>query len=425
MIEDALKSTRTLHRLIMTVSLVTLVFASSLYLPSEKVTQREAIDALLNVDFLAYDQFVADQVEVFKQENLLPIGTSLNEEIDAGGYLVFNLHHLGEAFFEPLHVGKLLTDEVALAEISNTTLAALDALNGLDLASDVQVLVPRTDKLIPEIRTFLRENHEAGKRIDTIRVGIDDVPLVAESFLPGTETTAGLYFELVDAVRIGGVPVFSANFTADIATLPGTSFIQWLKDNSDMKDIISIQDNQVIFAPNLGSAPSGFREEKLGLLHQNLTEDIASSGPEKQSATILGTKVPGLLIVIASPLTLLVLSYYFTNHTGHLVHLVGTDNHAFKNFAWMPLAIRTQIPPLSLQKLTYGYRISGWILETIASAIILPVLSLGVLYWKLSQFGNVTVLSIFVISAASAGIGWLGILSVRNIGMVRLNRATS
>jgi len=58
MIEDALKSTRTLHRLIMTVSLVTIVFALSINLPEDKAAQKQIIDDLVAIDFTDYNAFV-------------------------------------------------------------------------------------------------------------------------------------------------------------------------------------------------------------------------------------------------------------------------------------------------------------------------------------------------------------------------------
>ena len=151
----------------------------------------------------------------------------------------------------------------------------------------------------------------------------------------------------------------------------------------------------------------------------DLTEEIASAGPEKQSATILGTQVPGLLIVVASPLTLLVLSYYFANHTGHLVRLVKADREEFRGFAWMPLSIQYNIPFLPRGKLKDGFKIPAWALETVISAVILPLASLAALYAQLTQFGGIGLWPSLVISTAVAGIALLGIRTVRNINTIR------
>ena len=144
----------------------------------------------------------------------------------------------------------------------------LDALSGLGLSSDVQIVVPRVSELIGEIEAFLNENPGAGKRLETIRLGINEYEFNAESFLPGPETFAGLYFELVDAVRTGGAPTFDASFVADVVVLPETSFIDWLAAHDELSGIVAIDGDKIGFLPGLGQVPAGFREEKLGLLHR-------------------------------------------------------------------------------------------------------------------------------------------------------------
>ena len=63
MVEDALKSTRTLHQLIMTVSLVTLVFALSVSLPEDKINATHHADGgpiliMLDQESLGQSTFV-------------------------------------------------------------------------------------------------------------------------------------------------------------------------------------------------------------------------------------------------------------------------------------------------------------------------------------------------------------------------------
>lgn len=72
MIEDALKSTRNLHRLIIGVSLAVLVFSLSVYLPDEKIRQKSAIDALLDIDFLAYEIWLQDKLEAEIKKQVIP-----------------------------------------------------------------------------------------------------------------------------------------------------------------------------------------------------------------------------------------------------------------------------------------------------------------------------------------------------------------
>lgn len=418
LIEDSLKSTRTLHRLIITVSLVTLVFAFSLDRPEEKVAQKDAIEALLKSDFRAYETFVAEKVEDFRQRSLAPLGQQLTARLEASGHLVFNLDDLGDAFGEPIHVGRILTHELAFANMEATNLTALKALNAFSLSQDIQVLVPEMPGVAEEIVDFLDSHQTTGKRIAGIRMSIEDFSFGSETFLPGATTTAGLYFELVDAVRIGGAPVFSADFPVAIQTLPDTSFIHWLSGNERLLKTVSLKEGQITFLPELENLPTGFTEEKLALLFKRLSDEIAESGPEEQSATILGTKVPGLLVVIASPLTLLVLGYYFANHTKHLTRFSLSDPEAFRGFAWMPLAMQDEPKSATVGSLEVS-KPAWWAVETVASAIALPIGALLALYWQLSQFGGVGTWSALTIFSGIVGVVCFGLMSLSHIGAIR------
>ena len=220
MVEDALKSTRTLHRLIMTVSLVTLVFALSVSLPEDKIKLKAAIDGLLEIDFLAYDSFVDEQVKAAVETELQPISSGAAKRFADGKFLVFGLDYLAGTLLKPLHVGKLLPKQLLLAEMSNATLSKLRAINGLSLGKNVQIVIPETDGLLTEIESYLKENERAGQRVDTIRYSIDSFDFTAESFLPTEKVFAGLYFELVDKIQRGGAPTFNANFQGRVADLP-------------------------------------------------------------------------------------------------------------------------------------------------------------------------------------------------------------
>ena len=98
MIEDALKSTRTLHRLIMTVALVTIVFSLSISLPKDKAAQKEIIDGLIAIDFSQYDAFVSNKIERETTSTLVPIGEEVTKAIEAENHLVFNVDKIGDAF---------------------------------------------------------------------------------------------------------------------------------------------------------------------------------------------------------------------------------------------------------------------------------------------------------------------------------------
>lgn len=416
MIEDALKSTRNLHRLIVAVSLITLVFSLSLNLPRDKIALKEAIDRLIETDFLAYDQFVQEKVGQFAQANLRPIGQHVNERLDAGGRRIFQLRHIGEVLAEPLHIGKLLIDELVLKDVAAASLTQLDALNGLDLGRNVQVLKPQAADLVELIEAFLNQHDQGTKRVESVRAGIGDFDFTAQSFLPDDTATPALYFELRDSVLSGGAPVFNESFGADIETLSETSFLYWVQQTFKRDDPIAVQGRKLVFLPELSEIPTGLREEKLGALSLRLDDEIKSRGPENLSATILGTQVPGLLIVLASPTVLLFLSYYLMQHTSHLRDLPTDDMQAFRQFAWLPLALpggrqATQENAMRMP--------SPWALETVATIIILPVVSLFVLYVQLNQFGGLKLYHALLLVATSLIIGWMGIGTTRHIKHIR------
>ncbi|MDZ7710864.1 MAG: hypothetical protein U5K36_13010 [Roseovarius sp.] len=101
--------------------------------------------------------------------------------------------------------------------------------------------------------------------------------------------------------------------------------------------MFEIDSDQILFGPGLADLPSGERETSLGVIATGLSRDIAQLGPDKQTATFLGTSVPGRLVLIAAPIVLIALQYYFANYTRHLVRLAERNIDMFRQFAWLPL----------------------------------------------------------------------------------------
>jgi len=340
MIEDALKSTRVLHRLILGVSLVTLVFSLSMRLTHEQRDYKTAIDALLDTDFSAYLTWLQPKLDAQIKRLVLPAIAPLREQLDKGGHLMFNLDEISNTLETPFHVGRISVEELVLSDLSSATLTQLNALNGLSLQEDVQLLVPQIEPLLAAIELFLLENPEAGKRVDNARatIGFDNLDFNAETFLPGESVSAALYFELVDAVSVGAAPVFQANFDANIMTIPQTSFLSWV-EQSAMTSVVVQNNANLVFAPRLANAPRGYHQEQLGLLSLRLADEIKAAGPEQQSAPIFGTTVPGQLLVFAAPLILMSLVYYLFYHTAHLARLAPQHAREMATFAWLPISM--------------------------------------------------------------------------------------
>ena len=190
------------------------------------------------------------------------------------------------------------------SEVTNASVIQLNALNGLHLTHDVQIVVPRTNKLVKEINAFLADNPGAGKRIDTVRVTMNAFDFNAESFLLGTTACAGLYFELVDAVRTGGVPTFGANFIADIKTISNSSFLDWFQTLNLDQNLAIADDQEVEFAPLRARSSASFR----------LSLETRSQAP-------------------------------------HLVRMSHVDPEQFRRFAWLPLSVKGKWGPPVLRYL--------------------------------------------------------------------------
>jgi len=422
-VEDSLKTIRILHRLIMSISLATIVFSLSLSLPVDKVRQLEIIDALLAADFSAYEKFAAEKIEAEKIEFLAPIEKEMRDALENESLLVFNLEKISEKFGEPFHIGKIIVADLVLDDISSATLVRLDALNALSLDQDLQIVVPHTAELVEEINRFfdthmsVASSSITGKRVDTIRVGLTEFDFSGDSFLPDDEVLAGLYFELLDPVFSGGAPVFNANFLADVKEVPESSFLDWIKTEGTLDGLVEINEGQVKFAPSLKDLPNGFREQSLGLLSAQLKKEIADRGPENQSVSILGTDVPGVLIVIAAPLVLTALSYYFMSHTGHLKRLEGKDDGVFQTFAWLPLAHQAKIR-IPIGRSTRMH-LELWQLESLVGLMFLPILALLILYTKLAAFGGIGLGASLFMMLSAAIIVVFGSLSMNNIQLIR------
>lgn len=374
MLEDALKNTRNIHRLILTISFITIVFSLSIDFPQDKKLQLDSLDKLSAVPFLNYNAFVETKVAEFELATLQTIAEKVNARLGQENYILFNTHHIGEAFAKNAHTGRLLIEELFFTDINNASINNFKALNGLSIYSDIQVLEPKVDELLEEIINYLSVNAGVGRRVDGSYITYGQESFVPESFLPNGEVYLTLYFELPTTASLGGHPVFNVQFPAHVKTLPNTSFSYWLKTVQEVQDLYIDAGRQLIWLSSLENLPSGFHEEKIGLLKKQLEEDIKTSSPEEQKISVLGANIPGVLFIFASPLLLLSLTYYLMNSTLHLRKLTLNDEIAdkkmFQTFSW---------PPLSLG--------NAWKFEALISLVLLPYLALCVLLFQLVRFG--------------------------------------
>lgn len=402
MIEDALKNIRNVHRLILTISFITLVFSLSISPPHDKKTQMELIKKLIEFNYLEYDSFVDQNIDDFFSPKLKELSKGLGEKIKKEALQIFNLHHIYEAFSRNSHVGKILTEELVFSNTSNATLNQFDALNGLSLNKDVQVVLPDIDGIATKISSFLIENNKTGQRVYNVILKVGDYSFIGESSLLDSTITLNLNFELSATTRAGGSPTFNADFPAKLISLPNTSFKHWIVEKSKNMDIVKHKDGKLVWLPTLDSLPNGFREQKLGLLAKNLEDDIKKSSPEEQKVSILGANVPGILFVYAPPIILLALMYYLMNHSLHLLTLVKDNLIYFTQFSWMPLSLKTY-----------------WYIDLIGSIVFFPILSLSVLNFQLNQFGTTNYGSTILLLGSSIGVGLFARIVFKSIKAIR------
>ncbi len=412
MIEDALKSTRNLHRLIIGVSLAVLVFSLSMYLAEDKVRQKAEIDYLIDVDFLAYETWLQNTLDAEVRKRLIPAVKPLRDMLENSNHLVFELDSIADVLEQFAHIGRFELSESILSDMSAASLNALDALNGLSLAQDVQITVPLVDTLIPQLEEFLNQESGAGKRIVNARTSVsDEIPLLV-TFLPEAASLASIDFELVDVSAAAATPVFQGLYEFELLTLPNTSFISWLQaQGHDL--YIRTSSGAMEFLPKLKPLPTGFTEQPLGELSLRLADEIKAAGPEQRNLKILGTEVPGRLLIFAAPLILIALLYYFKSHLSHVTHMAKNHAEEMVGFSWLPINNSVwQIPGTTLKW-------SGHFAEVVLTIGVLPVGALIVMSLRLGLFGAIgpaTAILVVMSCAFATAICWL---SLRDIVTLR------
>jgi len=389
----------------MTISFITLVFSLSLNSPPDKKKQLELIENIISYDFSKYEAFVERIVEHESKKYLPVISQAMQEKLDAEKLLIFGLHHIYKAFSKPAHIGKILTKDLVLVKPSDSTINQFEALNGLDLTQNVQFVIPQSPEISEEIIFFLSGiKDQAGRRVDNVSIAVSENSFVAQSFLPNTDTSISLYFEVPENIRTGGSPVFNADFPAKIVSIPDSSFIAWLTERDHSTDIFTIDNKELIWLPELDILPNGFKEQKLGLLAKELAQEIKQASPEHKNISILGASIPGILFIYAAPSLLLAFFYYLKNHSSHLINLVRDPENTeyFEQFSWMPLSMNKY-----------------WGLDFFLSNCIFPIASLITLSVQLNQFGSQSFWSVTVLSVSCLLCIWLYFLTYNNIITIR------
>jgi hypothetical protein len=216
MIKDALNVTRNLHRLIITASLITLVFSLSLQSPDRIRRQEDVLRHFFQTDFTLYDRQTQGLVDKDAELWLKPAAEEFRIGLETTNYLVFGLNEIVEALKKPILMGQFKVAETKLNTPSDLTLKQLESFNDIfPLSGDLRVAVPRTTNLLARLQSFLAEKAKTGMRVQSLELKTSDNYALTEAPPAGETIKLLLSFELMPS---GGPPSpwFQEVFDAEV-----------------------------------------------------------------------------------------------------------------------------------------------------------------------------------------------------------------
>lgn len=400
MIEDSLKTTRNLHRFIVTVSAASIVFSMSLSVSDEKYSQLLDLRVLQSLDFREYEDFTDKAIREFSQESLKPVGLQIASELDVNLVGSSNVAEIARVFETQiwnrrLHLPRNWSEEPTLDDCLDIALR----LGVPDITEDVRVWIPPTEGISSRIEEILAEN-DFGPKDSIYSIN----PSGNRSYGSSAPPREIQFYLDVGPMKYSGervvlkIPSRSGTFE----TIPNTSFLYWLQLHEGAERLIKAGGDGTSWLSNLAELPEALRSENLIDLIDQFQQDIDRGGPRQRAVSLLGVEVPGILFVYSGPLLLLVFSFYLLNHVRHLKSLVRGGVEAFREFAWMPLALDKH-----------------WGLEVLGTCLFLPVGSVFVLFYKLYQTHNMTWTAGIILLGLGFGLVWLGLRVYRQIRALR------
>ena len=405
----------------MTVSLAVIVFAFSLNTLSDERRWKSNIDALVQVNFLDYDTYVKKIVRENSAPILNPIAERIRSEINSSRNHILLLNRITDKLASPLHVGKIKLNEFGLDDISAISLNDFSLINQFGARNDIQFVIPDTDNLPQLLNEFFDKYRGkfgyVGGSISTVR-GELETSDAFNTFLQskGESPTVKFSFRLSGARPTEPPASFETNFSVKIRTISNSSFLHWVKQNKSSTGIVNVQDSKIVFGDDLTDLPERFRKTPLQSLSTMFAERIEAAGPEGRSVSILGIDVPGTMIALASPLTLLFLLFYFAHHVRHLSNIVVVEPLSVRQFAWLPIALDEGWP----KSWTWmRQHMPAWRLEAFFISVALPVTSLVLLYAHLEYFSDFMLWPALMTVTAICGLIGFGLLSVKYIRKIR------
>ena len=412
MIEDALKSTRGLHRFILTASLLTLLFSLSLVPPGPRIAIRDAIGNLIGADLLAYDEFTRSKVGSHVDGRRVS-ATRWRADTFRSVSSIQGLDRVIGRIVNPLHVSKFEIKGTALGDLRNATLSHLQSSTLIqELSRNIEVVQVSFPSATQQLEAILGpyDRQEVSIVLEVLDAeeadwasrsrGFEGTRLFSVSSWP--ELPGGNRWSLPSSFRL------PLSFPAEVdhVQLQGTAFIDWIESEADLGEVVSVRFGQLAFADGAyWTVSAEQRGATLQQLHETLSAELAEGDPRRLRVNIFGAQVPAVLVVIASPLVLLMLSYSLAMHTVHLKRLSAQSADEIRKFAWLPLTLRASI---------------SWVSATSVSVIIVPSASLWVLRGRLTEFESIDwSLAPVVMCIAHVGIAGFGLVSLYSIRGIR------
>lgn len=386
MVEDALKTCRNLHRLVIVVNVAALVFALTIGKPDADRLVVEQIDGYESVDFSQYPDWADQAAEPAYVKAVKPQRDRLAQRLEDSDDLTLNTHHIAEAFDKPVHIGRVLVEDSILTEGEAAKIEAVERMlsSTYDVGREIQVVVPElSDELVDAIIRFLELEGGAGTRVDNVSIQMPDVFSVSlGSFIEAESLYAQLYFEVVLAE--GGAPVFTRDIKAEVLPVGDASLLDWLGENAEDNPAFELAKDHAVLFPALRPFEKGFAQKTVGEVRNQAVANIRAASPESKSITLLGTDVPGQLATIAAPIVSTALLIYLMLNLPHINRLTHQHADEIAEFAWLPL---------------HGGRL--WLIETGMTLLALPVAASFVMNQRLAVFGTPRV-TMIVVSIALA-----------------------
>lgn len=315
-IEDALKATRTLHRILILAGLAGLVFVLSLEYPRRALALRDQITRLAALPFHTYDQYVNDRINEVLGDDLSATVTACEEALAQAP--PEQARRVCDAFSTPAEVVRIRSDALPTADVLEVCLHELDALGDHDaIHTDVEAIIAVPGARMQTVSDALSE-YGTGQ-VESVQLGI----------LDSSTPTALLSFEIHREER--AAPVIEQRLLARGVRVPRSAWHTWLRTQA--KDLVSA-DGGLTWLPEADDAE---RTIPLKELREQLQDRIDTTRMQNRTIELPGITIPGSMTLLALPIALIGIALSLAAHLDHLNALAPQHTTKLREFAWLPL----------------------------------------------------------------------------------------